>query len=340
MSEITTRNQKKVNEFGDNGGYFDSIVKPILQYGHEDEFRNWLQDMKLIKSSLTCSKPDCYEHKLIWQAARVIDKFVWKCTVCHKNYAIRDASFFHGIHCDLKTSIGLILAWCQNIPPQTIALMLGTQDLNAKKMYKKCTKMADTWVERHIDEFFLGGPGKVLVIYEYPGGNMLSDVIEIVKTDKHKGHLPIILCIIEANNIPPRMWFHIMQKTPKKKNQKNDDTINNDTFDEAMNVIKGHILPGSFIVADKNAECYDFNAIVELKNYQTFSIDFLEKFDNDAQKLRDNLATIWQSAVDIFEDVVESPKSQRQSILSSYLWRQKFNFQNMLEQIADEYRFE
>ncbi|KAF7991692.1 hypothetical protein HCN44_010493 [Aphidius gifuensis] len=301
MSEITTRNQKKVNEFGDNGGYFDSIVKPILQYGHEDEFRNWLQDMKLIKSSLTCSKPDCYEHKLIWQAARVIDKFVWKCTVCHKNYAIRDASFFHGIHCDLKTSIGLILAWCQNIPPQTIALMLGTQDLNAKKMYKKCTKMADTWVERHIDEFFLGGPGKVLVIYEYPGGNMLSDVIEIVKTDKHKGHLPIIL---------------------------------------SMNVIKGHILPGSFIVADKNAECYDFNAIVELKNYQTFSIDFLEKFDNDAQKLRDNLATIWQSAVDIFEDVVESPKSQRQSILSSYLWRQKFNFQNMLEQIADEYRFE
>lgn len=51
------------------------------------------------------------------------------------------------------------------------------------------------------------------------------------------------------------------------------------------------------------------------------------------------LATIWQSAVDVCEDVLESQKSQGQSIISSYLWRQKFYFQNMLHQIADEYRF-
>ncbi|KAF7989172.1 hypothetical protein HCN44_007482 [Aphidius gifuensis] len=306
MSEITTSNEKETIKIGDNGGFFDSIVRPMFQSGHEGELHTWLKDMSLIRSSLSCSNPDCNERNLTWHSARVVDRFSWKCLICRKNYAIRDSSFFHSVKCDFKTALELILGWCQNIPPKTIASITNTKDFNARKVYERCTKIADTWVMSHINEYLFGGPGKVLVIYEYPGGNMLQDGIEIVKTKKR-------------NNSP---------------------TILYNTFDEAIDVIKRHILPGSFIVANKNSKCFNFNAIVELKNYQTFSIDVLEQFDNnDTQKLRDNLATIWQSAVDICEDVLESQKSQGQSIISSYLWRQKFYFQNMLHQIADEYRF-
>ncbi|XP_044015359.1 uncharacterized protein LOC122857316 [Aphidius gifuensis] len=344
MSEITTSNEKETIKIGDNGGFFDSIVRPMFQSGHEGELHTWLKDMSLIRSSLSCSNPDCNERNLTWHSARVVDRFSWKCLICRKNYAIRDSSFFHSVKCDFKTALELILGWCQNIPPKTIASITNTKDFNARKVYERCTKIADTWVMSHINEYLFGGPGKVLVIYEYPGGNMLQDGIEIVKTKK-RNNSPTILCIIEANNIPPKMWFHIMQTMPEQINHKNDDTFNDikkkdNTFDEAIDVIKRHILPGSFIVANKNSKCFNFNAIVELKNYQTFSIDVLEQFDNnDTQKLRDNLATIWQSAVDICEDVLESQKSQGQSIISSYLWRQKFYFQNMLHQIADEYRF-
>lgn len=97
----------------------------MLQSGHEVELHNWLQEMGLIKSSLSCAKPDCNEHKLTWKATRTVDKFLWKCSICRTIYGVRNASFFHSVTCDIKTALKLILAWCQDIPPLTSALTLG-----------------------------------------------------------------------------------------------------------------------------------------------------------------------------------------------------------------------
>lgn len=55
-------------------------------------------------------------------------------------------------------------------------------------------------------------------------------------------------------------------------------------MDETINQIIQHVAPGSFIVANERARCYSFEALQQLKQYATFSIESLHKFDTSGGK--------------------------------------------------------
>lgn len=111
---------------GDQGGYFDVVVRPVLQQGHEGELCSWLKEMSLIRTVANCSQEDCKGRSLSWNAARIVDKYSWLCPDCMRKQSIREKSFFFGIKCDLKMCLQLILGWCQRIPNETIAAFLGS----------------------------------------------------------------------------------------------------------------------------------------------------------------------------------------------------------------------
>lgn len=98
---------------GDQGGYFDIVVKPVLQKGHEGELCSWLKEMCLIRSFMTCTNVECKGNNLTWGPARIIDKYIWTCSTCGTKVSIREHSFFNGIKCGLKLCLQAILAWCQ-----------------------------------------------------------------------------------------------------------------------------------------------------------------------------------------------------------------------------------
>lgn len=114
-----------MERFGDQGGYFDVVVRPMLQQGHEGELCGWLKEMSLIRTVSTCPHPECKGRSLAWNQARIVDKYSWSCPNCARKQSIRENSFFFGIKCDLKMCLQLILGWCQMIPSELTANYLG-----------------------------------------------------------------------------------------------------------------------------------------------------------------------------------------------------------------------
>lgn len=114
-----------IDRFGDHGGFFDKVVRPMLQQGHEGELCLWLREMSLLRTFTNCPQEDCNGRNLTWRPARIIDKYKWTCPCCKKVQPIRDHSFFMSIKCDLKMCLQIILAWCQAIPSDITANDLG-----------------------------------------------------------------------------------------------------------------------------------------------------------------------------------------------------------------------
>ncbi|XP_063972769.1 uncharacterized protein LOC135160294 isoform X2 [Diachasmimorpha longicaudata] len=352
MKNIKTSNGKETLErFGDQGGFFDVVLKPMFQQGHEGELLSWLKETSLIRSSFNCPQPECQARSMTWVGARLRDRYNWVCPNCSKKQTIREGCFFNGVKTDFKSALMLVLAWCQDVPYEIAAQHLEIKEHIVKKVYEKCGKVCEYYVDSHPDEFQVGGPGMVLIVDEFPGGYMVPEGMDVTTTKKRNNNSHTILCIAEANCIPPKMWLHMIQAMPEPlpKAAKEKKAVQRcGMVEEAIKVITKQVLPGSFLVANRRARCCNYESLQELKQYGVFSVEYLQTFDGlGHQKLLGNLGTIWQNGVDICEEIQESTRSLAQSIISTHLWKQRFGypsssspaFQCMLNHITECYRF-
>ncbi|KAF7380095.1 hypothetical protein HZH66_014450 [Vespula vulgaris] len=292
------------DHFGDHGGYFDVVVRPMLQQGHEGEL---------------CGR------SLVWNPARIVDKYNWTCPDCTKKQSIREKSFFLGIKCDLKLCLQLILGWCQKISYEDAASYLDIKTHIVKKVYERCDEVSETYVMSHPEDWILGDKSAIVIVDEFPG-----------------------VCMAEANTLPPRMWLHMIEAIPEpiKMDNVKKDVSKCSMVEEALKEITRHTVPGSYIIANNKARCCSYESLLELKQYKVISVEQLQKFDPPGKcKLLENLETIWQTGVEICEEIQETTHSLGQHIISRYLWRQRFGsspstaFQYMLNHIAECFRF-
>lgn len=81
-----------------------------------------------------------------------------------------------------------------------------------KKVYENCALVAHLYIEKHANEWKLGGPGMVVMVDEFPGGCMSHNTMDNMVNKKRNNNSHTILCIAEANKrcIPPNMWFHVV----------------------------------------------------------------------------------------------------------------------------------
>ncbi|XP_011308880.1 uncharacterized protein [Fopius arisanus] len=330
MKNIKTSSGKEALErFGDQGGFFDLVLKPMFQQGHEGELLSWLKETSLIRSSVSCSQPECQGRNMGFVAARLRDRYNWVCPSCSKKQTIREGCFFNGVKTDFKSALMLILAWCQDVPSDLAAQQLEIKEHIVKKVYEKCGKVCEYYIEAHPEEFQVGGPGMVLIVDEFPGGYMIPEGVDVVMNKKRNNNSNTVLCIAEANCIPPKMWLHVIQAMPEPlpKTEKGKTVMQRcGMVEEAIKVITKQVLPGSFLVANSRARCCNYESLQELKQYSVFSVEYLQKFDNpDHQKLLSNLGTIWQNGAEICEEIQESTRSMGQSIISTHLWKQRMS---------------
>ncbi|OAD56951.1 hypothetical protein WN48_02476 [Eufriesea mexicana] len=315
-----------MERFGDEGGYFDVVVRPMLQQGHEGELCGWLKEMSLIRTVSTCPYPECKGRSLAWNQARIVDKYSWSCPNCTRKQSIRENSFFFGVKCDLKMCLQLILGWCQMIPSELTANYLAS----------------------HPEDWVLGGQSAILIVDEFPNGYMIENPSDITSAKKRNNNSHTIVCIAEANTIPTRMWLHMIEAFPEpvKVDKSQGDIDKCNMVKEALKEITKHSAPGSYIVANNRARCCSFETLQELKQFKVISVEQLQKFDPPGKnKLLNNLETIWQTGVEVCEEIQETTHTLGQRIISKHLWRQRFGtspstaFQYMLNHIAEYYRF-
>ncbi|CAD6235091.1 GSCOCG00007801001-RA-CDS [Cotesia congregata] len=340
-----------IDKIGDSGGLFDLVVRPMFQQGHEGELCSWLKEFSLIRTTLGCQQPECQGKILAWNTARVIDRYTWVCPTCSKKQSIREGSFFMGVKGDFRTCLQLILAWCQDIPSDIAANNFEIKEHVIKKVYERCSQVAEFYVNSHPEDFKLGGPGCVVLVDEFPSGYMTDITPDVTTTRKRNNNSQPILCIAEASHLPPRMWLHIIKalpEPPKIKMINNNNIINNNinNISKAIKQIVNQVLPGSYIVANSRARCCNYEALQDLKQYGVFSVEHLQKFDTpDTHKLLNNLATIWQTGLGVCEEIQESTRGAAKQIITNHLWRQRYGsipsvaFQNMLNHIVECYRF-
>ncbi|KAG7203326.1 hypothetical protein KM043_010414 [Ampulex compressa] len=334
--------------FGDQGGYFDVVVRPMLQQGHEGELCSWLKEMSLIRTVSNCPHVDCKGKSLVWNPARIVDKYSWSCPTCSRKQSIRENSFFFGVKCDLKMCLQLILGWCQMVPSDIVASYLDIKKHVVKKVYERCDEVSEMYVMRHPEDWILGGQSAILIVDEFPGGCMTENQSDINTAKKRNNNSHTIMCIAEANTIPTRMWLHVIEAVPElikvEKSQRGDEKCN--MVKEALKEITRHTVPGSYIVANNRARCCNYESLQELKQYKVISVEHLQKFDPPGKnKLFNNLETIWRTCVEICEEIQDTTYTLGQNIISRRLWRQRFGpsasmaFQYMLNHIAECYRF-
>ena len=223
-------------------------------------------------------------------------------------------------------------------------MIIGIKEHVIKKVYERCAKVADIYVKTHPEDFKLGGPGRVVVVDEYPSGYMTENIMDHTTSRKRNNNAYTILCMAEAEAIPPRMWLHFIAGGTTNKNH--SDANHCGKVEEALNEIVRLALPGSFIVANYRARCCNYESIKELAQYSVTSIEYLQKFDMPGtNKLLSNIETIWQTGVEVCEEVQESTNALGRQIISTFLWRQRFAatpsvaFEFLLNHIAEAYKF-
>ncbi|XP_011155469.1 uncharacterized protein LOC105192883 [Solenopsis invicta] len=350
MKNTKVKNSRTCSEhFSDQSGLFDIAVRPMLQEGHEGELCSWLKEMSLIRTTCNCRNLDCKGRNLTWSPARIIDKYVWTCPNCTQKQPIRENSFFLGIKCDLKLCLQLILGWCQNIPCEDTASYLDVKQHVVRKTYERCDEVSSIYVRKHPDDWLLGGQGAILIVDEFPGGYMTEHQPDINSTKKRNNNSQTIICIAEAKTVPPRIWLHMIEAIPEPqkidKLQTGDDKSN--MVKEALEQITRHAASGSCIVANNRARCCNYESLQSLSiKYKIISVEQLQKYDPPGKsKLVNNLGTIWQTAIEVCEEVQEATHKTGSHIIARHLWRQKFGatpstaFQDMLTHIAEYFQF-
>lgn len=89
-----------------------------------------------------------------------------------------------------------------------------------KKVYERCGKVVESYVQKHPEEWILGGPGSILIVDEFPGGYMSENILDNTNNRKRNNNSHSILCIAETNlsiglpAIRPRMWMHMIKANP------------------------------------------------------------------------------------------------------------------------------
>lgn len=348
MMNAKIKARQYLDRFGDQGGYFDVVVRPMLQQGHEGELCGWLKEMSLIRTVSTCPYPECKGRSLAWNQARIVDKYSWSCPNCSRKQSIRENSFFIGVKCDLKTCLQLILGWCKMIPSELTANYLDIKKHVVNKIYERCDEVSENYVTSHPEDWVLGGKSAILIVDEFPNGYMTKNPSDTSNAKKRNNNSNTIVCIAEANTIPTRMWLHMIEAFPEplKIEKSQGDIDKSSVVKEALKEIVRHSAPGSYIVANSRARCCSFELLRELKQYTVISVEQLQKFDPPGKsKLLNNLETIWQAGVEICDEIQETTQNLGQRIISKHLWRQRFGtspstaFQYMLNHIAECYRF-
>jgi hypothetical protein len=316
--------------------YFHMVIRPMLNAGHEGELCEWLKQMGLLRRGLKCSNTNCTGGKMEWSKARVVDKYNWSCTACSKKVSIRDGSFFMPVKCELKVVIQAILSWCERTPVEVAANNLNLKTHIVKKVYDQCGDVASRYVLDHSHDWLLGGDGAVVVIDVYPDGYMTSTPPD--KDGLKKKTQKKILCIADTSCMPARIWARIIQDQPGSPKP--------GVVEEALKYVQRQVRPGSTLVANDRAMCCSFNMVKELPGYPSvISVETLMELDlPGTRRIQENLETIWQSAVEVCEEVQELQKPKGSILLHEYMWRQLFAattssaLEYMLHHIADRYQ--
>lgn len=70
-------------------------------------------------------------------------------------------------------------------------------------------------MKKHPEDWLLGGEGAILIVDEFPGGYMTERQPDLNSAKKRNNNSHTIICIAEANAIPPRIWLHMIEAVPE-----------------------------------------------------------------------------------------------------------------------------
>lgn len=166
----------------------------------------------------------------------------------------------------------------------------------------------------HPEDWILGDKSAIVIVDEFPGGCMTRNYIDTCTNKKRNNNSHTIVCMAEANTLPPRMWLHMIEAIPEVKKLLAEakyififftlilhfqpikmDNVKKDVskcsmVEEALKEITRHTVPGSYIIANNKARCCSYESLLELKQYKVISVEQLQKFDPPGKcKLLENL---------------------------------------------------
>lgn len=94
-------------------------------------------------------------------------------------------------------------------------LFLDIKKHVVKKVYERCDEVSENYVTSHPEDWVLGGQSAILIVDEFPNGYMTENPSDITSAKKRNNNSHTIVCIAEANTIPTRMWFHMIEAFPE-----------------------------------------------------------------------------------------------------------------------------
>ncbi|XP_063220789.1 uncharacterized protein LOC134530114 [Bacillus rossius redtenbacheri] len=312
--------------------YYQTVLRPMMSGGHEGELCEWLKQMGLLRRSAQCSNPDCKGRSpMCWRKARIVDKYNWACPDCTRKVSIREGSFFLSIKCEMKAIIRCMLGWCERTSIDVTSSQLDLKQHVVRRVYERCTDVAQAYVLSRPQDWLLGGDGAVVVVDVFPDGYMSER--------RGTGRDKRVLCIADTGHVPARIWAALLEHAGQQVGAQPG------TVDEVLGHVRSHVRPGSTLVVSERSRACPHEMLQGIPDYpSTISVETLMGLDlPGTRRIQENLETIWHSAVEVCEEIQEMPTRSGASLLNEYMWRQLFAvtpssaMQSLLHHIADQF---
>nr|CAD7202156.1 unnamed protein product [Timema douglasi] len=318
--------------------YFHTVIRPMLQSGHEGELCEWMKQMGLLRRGVRCNNPECHGvGTMKWSKARIVDKYNWSCFDCPKKVSIRDGSFFVNIKCELKAAIQAIVGWCEQTPVDVTCKHLNLKNHIVKRVYERCLDVVQNYILSHPQDWLLGGDkNSVVVVDVFPDGYMSERALGAGKKGK-------VLCIADTSLMPARTWCAMLHHSGQDPAGKSQSAL----VEEVVTHIRAHVRPNSTLVVNNKIDVLSEETLKTLTEYTSIiTVETLMEHDEPGtRRIQDNLETIWASAVEVCEDIQDVRRGGPQ-LLYEYMWRQLFALspscalQYILHHIADQFPFQ
>lgn len=193
----------------------------------------------------------------------------------------------------------------------------GIKRAVVNSVYKKCAEVSNNYIKHNLIQWQIGGPNVIVIIDTYPEG---CKKFKSFEAEYNRNSLSI-LCLAEAKEIPPRYWFHILDKNIKNKEEQENI---------ALQTIYQIVKPGSILITNLDSKVCSYESLQCLKHIYPviISTDGLQRHDNEYQKIFVNLETIWKPALNICDYAHGNIVSEVQNFLTHELWVQNFGSQS------------
>ena len=277
--------------------FYEGTIRYLINASIE-EIIIFFEQKNILKTNISCSS--CSD-RLIKKNGKYIDKYIYRCykrncSLYQKRISIRSGSFLSCSTISLRSWVEVLYRWSKNDCITRILEDIVISKPTLIKIFKEIRAKITRYYE--INPFKLGGPNKTCQI---------DESLFCHKPKYHRGRASNsqiwVFGIVDTSFVPVKCFLKVV---PDRKSS------------TLIPIINDICLPGTIIFSDEWASYQNIDKNLYLHDTVNHTLHFV---DPESGVHTQNIESLWSSIKRKFKYMKGIHKSQLQSYLDEFMWR-------------------